>query len=140
MSFFVQSGIYLVQAVFGLYVLAVLLRFLFQLLRVDFYNPLAEFVVALTNPVLRPLRRIIPGLFGVDFASLLLLLALKVAELALIAALLGTAPTPLGLLTVAAAELVTLTLYIFIVAIIVRVVVSWIVPYGDYHNPLLGLL
>lgn len=139
-SFFVQAGIYLIQIVFGLFVLAVLLRFLFQLVRADFYNPLSQFVVALTNPVLRPLRRVIPGLFGVDVASLLLMLVVKVLELFLISALLGTTPTWATLVIVAIAELITLTLYIFIVAILVRVVLSWIAPHGGYHNPIMGLL
>jgi YggT family protein len=140
MSFFVQAGVLIVQVVFGLYILAVLLRFLFQLLRADFYNPVSQFVVALTNPVLRPLRRLIPGLFGIDVASLLLLLTLKMIELYLVGALLGVSPTLAGALIVAVAELIVLTLHVFMVAIIVRAVISWFLPYGGYNNPVMGLL
>jgi YggT family protein len=139
-AFFVQAGSYIIQAVFGLFVLAVLLRFLFQIMRADFYNPVSQFVVALTNPILRPLRRLIPGLFGIDVASLLLMLALKMTELFLVAALLGQTPTVVGLLIVAIAELLIATLYVFIVAILVRVVLSWLAPYGGHHNPVMGLL
>lgn len=138
-SFFVQAGVYLIQVIFDLLVLAVLLRFLFQLVRADFGNPVSQFVVALTNPILRPLRRIIPGMFGVDIASLLLMLALKIIELFLISSVLGTTPALAGLVIVAIAELVTLTFYVFIVAILIRVLLSWISPYGGY-NPVMGLL
>jgi YggT family protein len=140
MSFFVQAGVLIVQVVFGLYILAVLLRFLFQLVRADFSNPVSQFVVALTNPVLRPLRRIIPGLFGIDVASLLLLLMLKVIELYLVTTLLGAAPALGGIVVVALAELVVLTLHVFMIAIIVRAIISWFLPYGGYNNPVMGLL
>lgn len=140
MSFFVQAGVLIVQVVFGLYILAVLLRFLFQLVRADFYNPVSQFVVALTNPVLRPMRRIVPGLFGIDIASLLLLLVLKIIELYLVALLLGATPAFTGVVIVAVAELVVLALHVFMVAIIVRAVISWFLPYGGYNNPVMGLL
>lgn len=140
MSFFVQAGVLILQVVFGLYILAVLLRFLFQLVRADFYNPVSQFVVALTNPVLRPLRRLVPGLFGVDVASLLLLLLLKIIEIYLVAALLGATLALGGVVVVAIAELIILTLHVFMVAIIVRAVVSWFLPHGGYNNPVMGLL
>jgi YggT family protein len=140
MSFFVQAGVLIIQVVFGLYILAVLLRFLFQLVRADFYNPVSQFAVALTNPVLRPLRRLIPGLFGIDVASLLLLLALKMIELYLVAALFGAAPALGGIVVVAIAELIILTLHVFMVAVIARAVISWFLPYGGYNNPVMGLL
>ncbi|HKQ30795.1 MAG TPA: YggT family protein [Burkholderiales bacterium] len=140
MSFFVQAGVLIVQVVFGLYILAVLLRFLFQLVRADFYNPISQFVVALTNPVLRPLRRVIPGLFGVDVASLLLLLLLKVGELYLVAALVGGTPTLPGAIVMSVADLIVLALHVFMVAIIVRAVISWFLPYGGYNNPIAGVL
>ncbi len=54
------------------YMTIVLLRFLLQLARADFYNPISQFVVKATNPPLRPLRRFIPGWGGVDGASLVL--------------------------------------------------------------------
>ena len=72
-GYFTEAGVFLIQFIFGLYILAVLLRFLLQLVRADFYNPISQFLVALTNPPLRPLRRLIPGLWGIDLASVLLL-------------------------------------------------------------------
>jgi len=139
-AFLTQAGVYLVKVVFELYLFAVLLRLLFQLVRADFYNPVAQFVVALTNPVLRPLRRAIPGLFGVDLASVLLLFALKGGEWFLIAWL-RDVPTSLSAIAFAAVtELLELTLYVFIVAVFARVLLSWVTPYGGHRSPVTGLL
>lgn len=140
MTFFTETGVFLVQIVFGLYILAVLLRLLFQIVRADFYNPLAQFVVALTNPVLRPLRRLIPGLYGIDLASIVLLLLLQMLELYVVSLLIGRPVVVGALIYAAAVELLTLTLYVFIVAIVIRALLSWIVPYGAYQNPAMSLL
>ena len=60
-SYFTNPLVFLVQVLFGLYALIVMLRFLLQLVRADFYNPLSQFIVKATSPVLNPLRRVIPG-------------------------------------------------------------------------------
>lgn len=138
--YFTQAVIYLIQVLFGLYILAVLLRFLLQLARADFYNPIAQFLVAVTNPPLRPLRRVIPGLFGIDLASVVLLFGLKLAEIYFIGWIRGFSAHPLGIAVVAAAELLKLTIYVYIVTILVRVVLSWFSPYGLRHTPAGDLL
>lgn len=141
--FLMDAGKLLVEVVFGFYTLAVLLRLLFQLVRADFYNPLAQFLVTLTNPPLRPLRRVIPGLWGVDFASVVLLLLLKLAEFYLLS-LLGffgrVAVTPLGLGVAAILELTKLALYVYLFAVLGRVIMSWVNPYGGHTHPVAGLL
>lgn len=145
-AFLVDAGIFLVQVVFGIYILAVLLRFVLQLVRADFYNPISQFVVALTNPPLKPLRRIIPGLFGVDLASIVLLIALQWLELYLILLIgssgagTGLPYSALGLLVAAVIELLRLTIYVFLFAILIRVVLSWVSPYGARGNPAASIL
>jgi YggT family protein len=139
-GFLSDAATLLVQVVFELYIFAVLLRFLLQIVRADFYNPISQFVVALTNPPLKPLRRVIPGLFGLDLASLVLLVALKCAELWLILLIGGYSMQPAGIAFSAVVELVRLTLNIFLFAIIIRVLLSWVSPYGISHNPAGGLL
>jgi YggT family protein len=129
-----------VQVVFGLYIFAVLLRFLMQFLRASFYNPVAQFVVALTNPPLKPLRRLIPGLLGIDAASLVLLIALQYTELLLLVWIRGLAFDPALVLVSAVVELVRTVLYVFIFAILIRVVVSWVTPYGLHQSPVGSLL
>src|SRR5690606_18580227 len=64
--------VYVIQTLGSLYLLIVLLRFVLQLVRADFYNPLSQFIVRATSPLLMPLRRIIPGFGGIDLASLVL--------------------------------------------------------------------
>ncbi|MCC7413447.1 MAG: YggT family protein [Gammaproteobacteria bacterium] len=133
-----DAGTYLVSVVFGLYTLAVMLRLLFQIVRADFYNPLSQAIVALTNPPLRQLRRFIPGLKGIDLPSVVLLLALKMTELWLTLFIRGAAPALPGLFVVAVAMLLKLAVYIVMFAIILEVVLSWISP-GTY-NPATQLL
>ncbi|KPK73053.1 MAG: hypothetical protein AMJ84_02865 [Acidithiobacillales bacterium SM23_46] len=136
MSFFTQALVFLVQVAFGFYVLTLMLRFLFQVVRADFYNPFSQFVVALTNPLLKPLRRLIPGFLGIDWASVLLLYAFQMLELYIVGMLsnLGTL-SPFLLFVVASVDLVKLALYVFLFAIIIRAVLSWVNPYGLRGNP-----
>jgi YggT family protein len=139
-SFLIDATTLIIQVIFSLYILAVLLRFLFQLARADFYNPISQFLVALTNPLLKPLRRIIPGLFGIDLASLVLLFTLQCLEVFLISLLNGSSPVLLSLVLAAVMDLVQLTLNIYFFAILLRVILSWFMPYGMQHNPAGGLL
>jgi YggT family protein len=136
MNFFTQALVFLVQVAFGFYVLTLMLRFLFQVVRADFYNPFSQFVVALTNPLLKPLRRLIPGFLGIDWASVLLLYAFQMLELYIVGMLsnLGTL-SPFLLFVVASVDLVKLALYVFLFAIIIRAVLSWVNPYGLRGNP-----
>lgn len=137
-GYFSNAAMFLIQTVFGMYILAVLLRLLLQVVRADFYNPFSQFLVKITNPVLVPLRRVIPGLFGVDLASVLLLLALQMAELALIGLLSNQGWHLSGLLLLAAADLIALLLNVFLFSILIQVILSWVRP-GEY-NPLTALL
>ena len=122
---------YLVQTVCALYLFAVLLRLLLQLARADFYNPLSQFVVKLTTPVLRPLRRVIPGAWGLDLSSLLLAWLLTAIELGLMAGLLSIDFNPLAPVAWAMPELIGLVLNIFLFAVIIQAVLSWVNP-GRY--------
>jgi len=130
--------IFLVQTLFGLYTLVVMLRFLLQWARADFYNPISQFVVKATNPPLRPLRRLIPGFRGIDIASIVLMWALKTLELMLVVLLSTGGFALLRPLLWAVPELLSLLLNLFLVAILIQVVLSWINP-GAY-NPASSLL
>ena len=133
-----NAGVFLVDTVLGLYILIVLLRFLFQCMRADFYNPISQFIVAATNPPLVFTRRLIPGLWGIDLASIVLLLVLAVVKVYLVALMGGVTPKFAGVLVFAIGELLQTTVYVFIVAVVIRVIMSWIGP-RSYH-PVMGLL
>lgn len=137
-NYFSNAGEFLIQVAFGLYILMVMLRFLFQLVRADFYNPVSQAIVKITNPPLVLLRRVIPGLWGIDFASIILLLALQILELALILSLRGVVPQPLGLAVLSVAELLNLAIWILIITLFVRIIISWVSPGG--YNPIIALL
>lgn len=133
-----NAAVYLVDALFGLYLLLVLLRFVLQLTRADFYNPISQFLVKATNPPLKPLRRVIPGLWGIDLASVVLLIGLQMLALWLIHLAAGRGVTPEGLFVLSMADLLSLVLNMYLVTILVQVILSWVGP-GAY-NPLTSLL
>ncbi|MEM7466958.1 MAG: YggT family protein [Pseudomonadota bacterium] len=133
-----NAGVFLIEFIFGLYILAVMLRFLLQFIRADFYNPLAQAIVTVTNPPLRPLRRIIPAFRTIDTSSLVLMLALQIIATLLILLLRGLAPNPIGVLVMAIGELAGKAVYILLFSIFIQVIASWIAP-GNY-NPVLTLL
>lgn len=132
------ASTFLIDTVFGLYILLVLLRFLLQLARADFYNPICQFLVKATNPPLKPLRRVIPGLWKIDLASIVLLLALQILAVWLIHVANGRAVSVEGLFVLSAAELLALTLNTFLVAILIQVILSWVGP--GVRNPLTSIL
>lgn len=128
----------LIETLFGLYIIIVLLRFLLQWVRADFYNPISLFIVKATQPPLRPMRRIIPGFAGLDLAALVLMLVLQCVELWLIFTVRDIAPSFAGIAILSVAELMQLCIYVFLFSIIVQVVLSWLSP--DSYNPVTALL
>ena len=127
------ATVFLIQTLFGFYILAVMLRFLLQCVRADFYNPLVQFLVRITNPPLLPLRRIIPGYRGLDLASVVLAFALQLVEVLLIALLFDRALGVGGLLLLLTMmELLKLLINIYLWGVIIQVVLSWVNP-DPYH-------
>lgn len=130
--------IFLIDTVFKIYIFLVLLRFLMQWMGADFFNPVAQFVVKITKPLLNPLRKIIPSSGHYDFASLIALFGLQVLYGFIKSSLLG-GQVPFSMLAIwSIAELVDLFLNTFVIMIIVRALLSWINP-GTY-NPAVSLL
>ena len=140
MGYFTNAGLFLLNIIFGLYIFAVLLRFLLQLVRADFYNPIAQFLVAITNPPLKPLRRVIPGMYGIDFASLVLLLLLEMVFQTLLASLLNQPVTVVSLFVKSLFDLLHSTLSIYLFGILIMVILSWVNPYPNALSQLLGRL
>jgi YggT family protein len=133
-----NAATYMLETVFTLYIAMVLLRFLLQLARADFYNPICQFLVKATNPPLRPLRRIIPGLKGIDLASVVLLVLLQMLALWLMHIAGGRTIALPALFLFSLSELLLLTLNVFLISILVQVIMSWINP--QTHNPVLSIL
>ncbi|RLQ20927.1 YggT family protein [Seongchinamella sediminis] len=139
MGAFNEIMIYLVQTALTLYLLAMVLRFLLQLVRADFYNPISQFLVKVTNPLVLPLRRVIPGLAGMDLASLLLALLLQMLSIMVLMGLYGLGlPNPVLLLLWSALGLVGLLVNIYFFALLAMIILSWLAPGSG--NPAVFLL
>lgn len=139
MGYLSNAGVFLIQTLFGIYEVIILLRFLLQLVRADFYNPISQFIVKATNLPLRPLRRFIPGLAGMDLASLVLLLVVVIIEFLLLS-LIANLPMPsiVGLIALALVEVLKLFIYVLLFSVFVLVILSWVSPGG--YNPVANLL
>ena len=134
-----QIAYLLVNFAFSTYILIVVLRFLLQTVRADFYNPLSQFIVKATNPVLLPLRKVIPGLFGVDLSSIILAFGLQVIAVQVLGFIMGNSwyPVP-NLLLYSLIELLRLVLNIYFFSFLIMVIVSWIAPHT--HNPAISII
>ena len=123
--------LYLLGIIFPMYIGAIMLRVIFQVCRVNFYNPIAQFIVKITNPALVPLRRLIPGFKGYDVAAIVLMIFLQIIYLILKFLLAGAAIklTPafwLGIFIFSLGELFATLLSIYTWTVILSVIASWI--------------
>lgn len=124
---------YLVQTFLSLYLVAMLLRFLLQLVRADFYNPISQFLVKVTNPLVIPLRRVIPGLGGLDLASLLLAVLLQLAGIVLLLLINGIGlPGVFTLLVWSLLGVFGLLVNIYFFALLGMIILSWVAA-GSRH-------
>ncbi len=137
-----QGLFFILNTVFGLFIIALLLRFYLQLFRAPYRNPLSHFLISLTDFLVRPARKIIPGLWGLDLATLLLAWIIEFLVLAAILWINGIAPhpyTPISLLVILLLSLMGLlkhSIHIFMLVLIVQAVLSWVNPY----SPISGVL
>ena len=130
---------YLIQTALSLYMVAMLLRFLLQLVKADFYNPISQFLVKITNPLVIPLRRVIPGIGGLDLASLLLAVLLQVLAIVALMLLNGLGmPNPLLLVVWSTLGIVGLLVNIYFFALLAMIILSWVA--AGSGNPAIALL
>jgi YggT family protein len=125
---FVQIASFLVENIVAFFVILLLARFYFQLLRVGFRNQVGEFVLATTSWIVMPLRRVIPGLAGLDLATLVAAWLLQCAGLWLRALIVGAEPSLLAIAGVACVELLRYSVYILIFAVFIQAILSWVNP------------
>ena len=140
LSPFITALVFLINTIFGIYILFVMLRFLLQLMKVGFRNDaMLRLLLRLTNPPLQLLYNFIPGWKDIDFSAIVLMLGLKMLELSAIAWLYGQSLGVTGLFLLSVANLLSLLIYIFMFAIIIQVILSWVAPVDSY-NPLSNIL
>ena len=136
---------FLLETFLGLFSLALLLRFYLQAVRAPARNPLSQFLGALTDFIVRPARRVIPGLWGYDLSTLLLA---WFTELLLVGGVLalkgyqfgpGVGTAAIGLMLIAALNLLKLFIYILMVAVFAQAILSFIAPRGPATSILASL-
>lgn len=133
-----EVALLLINTIVGMYLLIVILRFLLQLVKADFYNPISQFIVKATNLPLMPLRKIVPGWGGVDVASIILAMLIQVASIIALLAIMGYGFDPVSVVAWSAIGLFSLVLNIYKWGLFIVIIASWIAP--NSYNPVLILL
>ena len=132
--------IFLIKTFSDLYLLCVLLRILLQAVRADFYNPISQFIVNVTNPLVRPARRLIPSGRGLDIPTVVVLVVLEFLVTAVLLALVGVGLLPRidQLIWLVAFRLIALLLWTYTICIFVYVILSWVAQAN--YSPIAMLL
>ncbi len=131
----VEALIFLLDTLLGLFTISVLLRFYMQLVGAPFHNPIAQTIVTFTNFLVRPVRRIVPSLLGLDMSTLLLAfvaqLLLQLATLWLhnYPLMLASGTAYMAIVGLVVMALVRLSVYIFLYAVLLQAILSWINPH-----------
>ncbi|MGH8363730.1 MAG: YggT family protein [Gammaproteobacteria bacterium] len=133
-----EALVFIINVVLGLYTAAVLLRFLLQWVRADFYNPICQAIVKLTNPLLLPLRRVVPGWRGLDFAAVVLAIIVQLVNVILVIALVGIPLAMPWIIWWVFLKLVFVLVNLYFLTILVEAILSWMST-GPRH-PMASLL
>lgn len=128
-----EGVLFLIQTIFSMYIMAVVLRIWLQLARADFFNPLSQLIARITNPVLRPLERVIPSTGRLNLAALVLGILLSVIALYLRVVMLGVNVDILPLLIISLRYFVGIVLQLIFWILIIRAILSW---FSQGGNPL----
>ena len=129
---------YLVSTILDLYIVSVLLRLLLQWVRADFYNPLCQFLVKITNPLLIPLRRVIPSIGKLDTAAVVLAMLLQFSSLVIISLINSFPLNWPQLLILAFTKLLMAVLWLYFFLILAMVILSWLGGRG--RHPIVPLI
>ncbi|MSR10684.1 MAG: YggT family protein [Gammaproteobacteria bacterium] len=131
-----NSLILLFNTLGGLYLLAILLRFLLQIAKADFYNPVSQSVVKITDPLVRVLRNFIPGYRGVDFSTLVLALIIEAVAIFVLVLLYGGSLPGVGyVITWSFVGILYFIINIYYYAIIASIIMSFVMMFSGNMNP-----
>ncbi|MEE9302994.1 MAG: YggT family protein [Thiotrichaceae bacterium] len=129
--------VFLIDTLFNLYVSFLVIRMLLGFAKADFYNPISQFLVKITDPVIKPLRRFIPAIGKIDTATVVAIIGLKIIEYFLLSAVTG-GNYPSDFIAFVIGDLLRMVVWIYIIAIIIQVIISWL---GNTHgNPVVPLI
>ncbi len=136
MGVFGSTAALLVNALLGIYLLAVLLRFLLQIAKADFYNPVSQAVIRITDPLVRVFRQFIPGYKGIDFSSLFLAILLQAFGICALILLYGASIPGIGsIVTWSVVGTLMFIINIYYWAIIASIIMSFVMMFSGNMNP-----
>lgn len=127
-SHFSEAGIFLVKALFELYLLILMVRLILAYVQANYFNPVTRFIVTLTQPLVAPVRRIIPNYRRIEFSTLLLIIIIELIKISLLFALIGVSTSAMVLPFIAIIETIKLLLQTFFYAILLQALMSWFQP------------
>ena len=133
-----SSAALIFSTVAGIYLLAVLLRFLLQVAKADFYNPVSQAVIKITDPMVRVLRTVIPGYKGIDFSSLVLAFVVEAVAICTLIILYGESISNIGytnIVTWAFAGVLLFIIQIYYYAILASIIMSFVMMFSGSTNP-----
>jgi YggT family protein len=130
--------VFIVNAITSLYLLVLLLRFWMPLLKADFRNPLAQGILRLTSPLVVPVRRIVPPLGRLDTATVLVAFVIQTVTVFLLLIIVGQTAGFVPIAVTAVVKLVVLSVNLFVYAIFIRVILSWVAQGG--YNPATAII
>jgi len=138
MPYFQNAAHFLIQAIIGIAIYAVLLRFWMQWVRADFRNQLGQFIITVTNPVVIPLRKVLPSISTIDTATIALGLIISFVKVYAFFALssYGT-PNAIQYAMMSAGVFIKYSIYLFIGCIFVQIIASWVNPHS--YNPIISV-
>jgi YggT family protein len=127
-----NSLIFIVDALSNLYIAMFVLRFILQWIRASYQNPLAQFVLRVTAPLVVPARRLLPSVRGVDLPTLIVAIVLECIATALVFSIVGVTPSVQAFLGSVVLRLLSLTLWLYCGMILIYVIMSWVAD-RHYH-------
>lgn len=130
--------IFIISTLLHMYAFAFALRFVFQWVRADFYNPVSQFIVKITSPLVNPVRRLLPSVKGLDTSTLLLCYLILVISQIIVQSLSGYQITVKSVTLLSITDLVSMILDVFFFGILIQVIISWVNPQS--LNPVNSLL
>jgi YggT family protein len=130
--------VFVVNAITSLYLLVLLLRFWMPWLRADFRNPLAQGILRFTSPLVVPVRRIVPSFGRLDTATVLVAFVIQYLTVLLLLLIMGRTAGIAAIALTAIVKLIVLSINLFVYAIFIRIILSWISPGG--YNPATAII
>jgi len=121
-----NATVFLVDTLFSLYLMVVILRLWLQIVQADFYNPLSQFIVKATHPIVGPLRRVIPSIGRFDTATFVLAVVVCALKIVTLALMFNGNLNPLGVLILSVVGVVKETLSLLFWVLLLRAILSWV--------------